>query len=380
MPANHCQIFTDFPDKIVSDLIRKICKIRKRKNIFVTQFSRFGYSGAKLYLIYLERRPLGIPYLIKIAKYDDIEKEHLAIDQLKDHILDCRLEVHDIIETKTKDFAALMYTHKGDPKDAQNPKTLREVLCSKGKELSVKDITLILKDLYANKLEVAHSRAKLKKIHTNTHYKAYFRKHVSQKSIIKILGRQADNERIKFMDSEFYNPLRMLKELPSNIMQMVGKVHGDFHPDNVILDRSLKPTIIDFAWANKNRDILLDFVLMENSIRFMHFPRPVNLYNQRAFDNLLLEETGWQRVDEIDFGNKEARNLYKRIADIIGEIRSYAKSALGEHFLMDRYLFTQFIVLYGLIRYESYDQYNGLRMLGMLSQKLKDQGPLSISV
>ena len=50
-----------------------------------------------------------------------------------------------------------------------------------------------------------------------------------------------------------------------------------------------------------------------------------------------------------------------------------AKDFLGPDFSMDRYLLTQFILLYGLMRYPEYEPYSGTRALGMIAKRLRDR-------
>jgi serine/threonine protein kinase len=159
-------------------------------------------------------------------------------------------------------------------------------------------------------------------------------------------------------------------------MLNVSPVHGDLHPDNVVIDRNGVPHLIDFAWAHKSRDVLIDYVLLENSIRFMAFAwaGAVNLSDQLKVDQVLLEEDGFGRISSIEFSSPGRRDDYSRLGCVVGVIRKRARALMGDRFSMQGYLLTQFILLYGLLRYDSYEPHVATRALGLIAARLKKIG------
>ena len=81
---------------VESELIKKVCRHRRRCEVYVSQFQRFGFSGARLLLIYFARKPEGIPYLLRVDDLAKARKEHEAIDTLRDYVADARLAENDI--------------------------------------------------------------------------------------------------------------------------------------------------------------------------------------------------------------------------------------------------------------------------------------------
>ncbi len=373
MPLPRISIFTDFPNKVEKDLLKQICRGRGRKTIHVSQFPRFGFSGAKLLLVYFDKNPQGVPFLAKVAEIADIQQEFQAVDSIRDLVADCSLEENKPFTSGR--LGALLYRHRGtdQPAGAEQPVSFREVLYCPESRFSRQDLESTLEDVYT-KLYNAHTTCSKEEVSLRDHYKRYFRGDIVRSKIAAILGSCQGQETFEFLSTEIYNPLKLRDELPTSVSTHVGRVHGDLHPDNIILDRTNRPNLIDFAWAKAPRDVLLDFVLLENSIRFKDFPRSANLDEQLVIDRMLLEEGGWQSINEDLFSDDETARIYVRLALMVGKIRQKAREILGSKFSIERYLLSQFIVLYGLMRFDTYEQYSGTRALGLISKRLRESG------
>jgi len=364
---------SDFPGTIQKEIIKKICQERKRSNAFVSPFKRYGYSGANLLLIFFGGKPIGIPYLLKIAQKCDIEKEYTAIKSMRDLVTDCRLAIDKRFFQNNR--GGLLFLHRGTDQSqkADEVLTLSDVLFSNKKGYTINRLKLIINEVY-EKLKNAHTRHELRIVNVSQHFKKYFRGHKSEKRIRSVLGTYSNEDYFKFLGAGIYNPLKLIKEIPSRITVYEGHIHGDLHPGNIVLDRNKVPNLIDFAWAKPCKDILIDYVLLENSIRFMHFPQIANLDEQLFVDRCLLEEHGYNPVLAKNFSNTNIQRLYHGLAQMLKTIRNRAKKHLGDNFTIERYLFVQFIILYGLLRFEKYNQYITTRALGMISERLKDKG------
>ena len=88
-------------------------------------------------------------------------------------------------------------------------------------------------------------------------------------------------------------------------------------------------------------------------------------------DRNLLQENGWRPLAAKSYSTDEATQFYRRLALMVGKIRQIARGRLGDSFSMSRYLLSQFIVLYGLMRFDNYPGYVTTRALGMIAKELK---------
>jgi serine/threonine protein kinase len=377
MTIKRIVVKSDFPGTIQKEIIKKICQEKKCSNAFVKTFTRHGYSGASLSLIFFSKElveePVGVPYLLKIAQKCDIKKEYAAIKIMCDLVTDCRLEIDK--KFFQDDWGGLLFLHKGtdQPRNADKVITLSDVLFRNREVYTMDSLKLIINEVY-EKLKNAHTGHEPGIVNVSQHFKKYFRGHESKKRIQSVLGSHSNEDYFEFLGTSIYNPLKLIKEIPSRITVYEGHIHGDLHPGNIVLDRNNLPNLVDFAWAESRKDILIDYVLLENSIRFMHFPRIANLDEQLFVDGCLLEEDGYNPILAKNFSNTNIQHLYHRLAQMLEIIRNRAKKHLGDNFTIERYLFVQFIILYGLLRFEEYNQYITTRALGMISERLKDKG------
>jgi len=365
------KVCTDFPSKVDEALLRKICAPpRKARYVFLSQFPRYGFSGAKLLLTYFSAKPVGLPYLIKIAPYSKAREEHRAIRKMHNWVRDCRLEDDRLF--RKGDMGALLYPHFGTDRheEVNSPLTLKQVLFCSENEYPVGRLTSCLETVF-EKLSQAHGAYQWVERDVHELYDRYLRAERATPCIASILGADSTVARFQLFGAEIDNPLLFEQALPARILVPEGPTHGDLHPDNVVIDRYSEVHIIDWAWANPSGDILIDFVLMENSVRFWHFPRCCNFEEQLWVDTLLLEEEGFKEIESCDLICEESTNHYRRLAQIVGAIRTQARRILGTDFDMRRYLFSQFISLYGLISFENYNAILSSRYLGMIAKRLE---------
>jgi hypothetical protein len=374
------KIRTDFPGRVEAKLLQDICRVRKANSVFIRQFARFGFSGAKLLLAYFGERPFGTPFLVKIAELKETQDEFDATASLQNLVQDASLAENRVFKANGNDsedpgqWGALLYIHRGADaasSEAVAPLALREVAFAKEHEFSTSKLQETLNEVF-DKLQNAHQDASVQRVDPRTHLRRYLRKDRSRSRIECILGPDAQAERVRFLGASVTNPLKYIERLPSRADLLVGRVHGDLHPDNVILDRSKVPHLIDFAWAKQRRNVLVDFALLETSLRFMAYPRPMGLPAQLRVDQLLLEQFGADEIGSMAFCTGESAHSYKRLAAAIKVIRTRAASTKG--FSMENYLLTQFVLLYGLLRYNSYENYVATRALGLIATKLAKAG------
>jgi len=379
-------VYTDFPDEIEKPFIEVICAKLNCKRIWGSRFTRYGRSGARILLAFPGKsEPRGKPYLIKIGPSGGkhgIREEYQAMQKNENMIPDCDLyhPEHQPFNMTVdgEQLSALLLNFKGGAsfQSARSPKTFRDVVYAKDNILSCKKVLHILEEVYDERLKEAHRAYKDGEQKVESLCREYFRKRKkAERNIRRVLGNLSNKEKIEFLGERIMNPLKMLQRIPNRICFAKGRVHGDLHPDNIVLDRYNTPCVVDWAWSLRKKDVLVDFVLMENSVRFMLFPRFINLDEQKQVDKNLLSEDGWNTVESLRFSNKETKRCYVRLSKMIGTIRNRAKQVLGNNFTMERYLLSQFIVLYGLLEFDTYEPQISTRALGMIAKELIEKHP-----
>ncbi|MFH1526820.1 MAG: hypothetical protein ABIG69_09240 [Bacteroidota bacterium] len=377
-------IYSNFPDDNQKKLLKRIVEswykdeIKKADfeniyNIYVKLFSRYGHTEAKLLLVFFDNSPRGVPFIVKIDELKKIKEELVAIRSINRLVADCSLVIDE--EFEENGYGALLLNHKGSYNDnnADKPLTFKDLLFAFSSDHTSENLGKIIDDVF-DKLKEAHTYDATKKfINVQDKYDKYFREHKSMEHLNRILGIERDYDHMTLLGSEIDNPIKFVANLPAEIKMNVGRIHGDLHPDNIVMDKNFHPHLIDFAWAEKPRDVLIDYVLLENSIRFNHFPTTINTKEQKEVDELLLNEMGYEDILKLSLG-VEMKKYYLRLAALVGEIRTCAKNILGEDFSFEKYLFAQFIVLYGLLKYDSYNQLIATRKLGLIAKKLNEIG------
>lgn len=83
--------------------------------------------------------------------------------------------------------------------------------------------------------------------------------------------------RIDVMGVSVRNPCQVLRRLRANPAAATGKglraaVHGDLHPRNIMVGSVTRACLIDWGWANADFHVIVDFVLMELSVKFFYLP------------------------------------------------------------------------------------------------------------
>ncbi len=377
------KITSDFPDPVDTRILEQICRVRDDNQVCLRRFQRFGFSGARLLLVYFARKPEGIPYLLKIADLDKVKEEHKGIRSMTNFVKDARVEHDRVFEAALSDgtspkrkWGGLLYTHQGtdQPANAASPVALRQILFVGEDKCPTDHLVKIVEKVF-DRLQSAHQKTHV--LHSTSakrHFERYLRGNRSAPRIECLLGPDSKKDKITFLSAPIHNPLRLIGSLSAHTKMISGRVHGDLHADNIVMDQDDIPHLIDFAWSSEPRDVLVDFALLETSIRFMAFPRPMNLDSQLVVDNILLRERGWEDILDSKFRTACAVNAYRRLARVVGVIRSRARRVIGTRFSMQRYLVAQFFLLYGLLAYESYESYVGTRALGMIAREIERNG------
>jgi Ternary complex associated domain 9 len=177
---------------------------------------------------------------------------------------------------------------------------------------------------------------------------------------------------VNVFGKKYPNPKDILNRvLRKSVDTLCVPIHGDLHPNNVVL-AARGPALIDFAWFKPNMDLYIDFVLMECSLRFLLFPHNVAWLTHRKVNQALLREDGPERA--MDVVRRECpphAYWYRRMLAAVTTIRAAARDAAGAHFDLERYLTSQFIVLYGLSKINRYPFSITTDALGQLAERVQ---------
>lgn len=365
----------EFPEIIIDVLkrgeigvLRRLAKKNKSEVIRLRPLERFGFSGAKLYEAFFTRNRKGLPFVVKVHKNKKIRDEIESSLAVQHFFEDCLIS-QGLQSAFTANHGAVAYKqftcgkHKG-----QNRIIELKDLIERPSTLS-SDLDKLLRQVYKISCGKAHGAAELKPIVLRSEYDRYFRDDLARPRIKLALGEQSSENMCIVLGTEVANPLRVLaKGFRRKLDCVVGPVHGDLHPSNVILDKNEVPHLIDFRWAERRGHILKDYVLLENSMRFMNFPKHISQADQLKIDKALLQEKGYEDIGGMDFSSPEAKRRFRRLSKSVGAIRVAAKKYTHHNFI--EYLASQFLVLYGLLAYDDYNFFSALRALGLMGGEL----------
>ena len=355
-------------------------RLGDRTHCGVRYLKRFGFTGATLLRVLPQK---GRPFVAKVHRREEIKNDEQSIQEINSFFDDALQGFEAVYEGA---IGVLIYPHFGanTAEEVDSAKELRDVAYDP--ECPIETVTTRIKELYEKASIRAHQHSELTEVDLRQEYRRkkanYLRTGKSGNPLepfnstgrIKAaLTNQSRSRGFEYLGATIDNPIEALeKGFASRLKIKKGPVHGDLHPSNVIFAPGIgEPHLIDFSWAHKDGHLMKDFVLMETSLRFMLFPRPVCLKEQLRVDTLLLEPEGYKKILKDNFADEVTRRAYKRMAKMIEVIRNAAKPYLNSSVGFDEYLAAQFLILFGLLRYDSYDFYVGLRALGLITKHLR---------
>ena len=291
---------------------------------------RYGEKAKKLFLVYFDLEKTTRPFVVKIAAESDMQKELGGIKHISLYVDDAK----NTADCCQADIGALLYRHAGatTADKVGSSKEFGEVAY----DLTVPTDSLIccLNEVYS-KMETAHRAAKPEEIDLLEEDKGYewYLRNNRPSRIEAILGElRKVHDTFEFLGAQIYNPLYAIREVHKKRTCKVGPVHGDLHPKNIILDGNYqKVGLIDFAWSAYPRHTLVDYTLLENSLRFMLFPGFCSLPEQLEVDKLLLSETGYSDAAELTFSTDESKQYFLMLTSMLRIIPQRARAILDKH-------------------------------------------------
>ena len=111
----------------------------------------------------------------------------------------------------------------------------------------------------------------------------------------------------------------------SEILSPTTIVHGDLHSQNVLVDDRQEAWPIDFAWCRNLASPILDFTMLECSLKFLGIPQRSDLQTLIRVDSKLLMEY----QPQVTIGNVPYHAEISNVVRAVMEIRRYAEEDMG---------------------------------------------------
>lgn len=326
----------------------------------VTALQRFGFSGARLYQLRCGRA--ARPYVVKINDRAEMLEEWQATQSIRPVFGVGEPVKVDLRDAGVPDVALgyPLVSTQWDPTRVRVVE-LGEYLFELRHAIAVD----ALENLYSTLFVHAHAEMSVVDGVLSDELRRYLRVDRSYPKLDQVFGRRAS---IPLFGAAVRDPRRWLAEIdqePSTFH--VSPIHGDLHGQNVLLDPLLMPRLIDFGWARRRGPTLVDFTVMEATVRFMRFPRHVDPTAHLAAQDALDVEFGHLTCARLTDGDPMWR-CYQRAGDLISRIRASAREACGATWSFREYQAVLFATLVGLVGYETYPTWVVLHTLDHLGR------------
>lgn len=332
------------------------------EHVHLRPLGRYGNSGSRLFAARFDERGNGADHVLKLTPRVKALKEWAGLPAILQFFPDAVLGNFEV--EAAPDLGATLYKLF-----AQRPGEIVELRDYIVKDaISTRRVTHVLNKTY-ERMAAAH-RSVPRPIDYGLDYEWYERG--DRLGLVDLAF--GDSRRISVFGNDYAHPTQVFGRLKGRTATVPwGFVHGDLHPNNVVMDEHGSPAIIDFAWS-REFDITVDFALMECSIRFLLFPQNVDWHAHRSVNVALLEERGPAKVTTMyKHSNSPLAGSYLKMAGAVSTIRRRARDHAGELFNWDHYLVTQFLILYGLSKVASYPFFQTVDALGLLGTRIESR-------
>ena len=337
--------------------------------VYVCQLQRFGFSGARLYQVMCEHR-MGRPFVVKINKYNKLYEEFANTEAVRALFRIDNLAFVPIARAPTEQEgdAALCYPIISNRSQSVHVSELGDWLFDADHHTA----SDVIQSLYNSAFEFAHASVRPEAAEWRDVLGNYLRTTQTDRCLDQVFVGQ---DQIDFAGETIRDPRNWYQALDDIVTLHWSGIHGDLHGQNVVLDGGYNPHLIDFAFANRRGPTLVDYTLLEATIRLMRFPRNVNPQRQLIFQRLLNSELGYLEVQaEIDSWDDPMAFYFRRAATLIGEIRTAAERACGDSWRYEEYQLVLFSTCYGLVAYDSYPLLVTIYVVDSLGRALVEAG------
>jgi thiamine kinase-like enzyme len=345
-------------------LLYGILKKKKENKICIHPFKRYGMSGSGLYLVYFsEKEDDSVPHVLKtFEKINKFKKELKGMELINKyyHI--------DFTPLQGKLSGILLKHSNNEIEKVKNSITLADMLHKKDKNEKI-ICNIINKTFNSFGRVYKKSGVKIEECDIKKEYYRYLRDNKTRDIVEKLVG-NIKNEKIVFNGKSMTNPVYIFEHLIERTKMTKLLIHGDFHPNNIVIDDYNVPRIIDFAWSCK-KDIYIDFSMFEMSVRYWNSPL-LECKAQKALDGIFLHENIKDYEKNIE-DYKENQDV-QRIITVVHKIRDLSKTYIP-NYDFKHHLLSQFIVLYGLQAYTAeFNPFIVIPFLAKLGDEIKRRG------
>jgi hypothetical protein len=344
------------------------------RKALVHPLTRYGFSGARIYVVEPEHGTGGIPRVVKVSTVEEIQKEITGLTVSQDYIR--RFPSWTAYGPGVGNLMAITFP-------------LFTAAGAAGVSGEVTDAADVYSGCLSGGAESEHTLIPMLRQAIDLLAPAHvIDRRQRPETYGNLFGRYLRGNRMSRIDMVFAeggieicghavpsNPREALDDLlqQKSVGFRSASIHGDFHLSNIVADGAVQaPTLIDFAWAEKAGHILLDYVMLESSLRFMKFPRTLNpsivLAVDRALNSSFSMDEGLALAATVR--DETSRSRLKTMLQAVGVVRTKAyevacRGPVSEARLTHEYFRALYILLSGQ---EKFDEYPLMRTAANLNQ------------
>ncbi|WP_214072577.1 thiamine-phosphate kinase [Mucilaginibacter sp. dw_454] len=266
-------------------------KLGAINEITYNKLSRVGYSGVSIYIIDYLTTATGAKkkkVIFKIARrkggsklIDKLTNEEASYKEYVYNTLDHAPTAIEFYENSA--YAGIAYPYKSFAE--ANTLNLHELFqqafieensgVPDAEEKIYNEIKTVITAVYKVNLKKWMNDYQIISTDWNSQYDWYLRWERSKKRILSILNcENEDQEYVFYNERKFHNPVNVITKIKSETNDFITRViHGDLHQRNILLngkDHVEQPWIIDFEWTKGDMHFLVDYALLECSIKFQY--------------------------------------------------------------------------------------------------------------
>jgi hypothetical protein len=224
-------------------------------------------------------------------------------------------------------------------------------------------------------LRRAHQCSTCEHIALFPHYSPYLRLERGWQQ--KLAASIGSDQSIKVLGLLVRNPLMTLEFVQRNLAHCHGicslsAVHGDLHPRNVIVGDIQRAALIDFGWTQRSFHTMVDFVLMETSLKFFYLPWSLRRRELIAAESAL--STEFMPIPTV---SDEWLAGALRLLQVVRQNADHYLIKSDEHWFVKQYLLPLFLITMGTFNFAA--KVTNLEYLllsaGLLAEQIEKEFP-----